>query len=69
MANLANSNFSVLLIPGADTEEQRWQLFSHDAVTNKLNSFNIRFDDSIVFDTSDTQALIDAFIEEYELDD
>jgi hypothetical protein len=68
VANLANSNFSVLLIPGADTEEQRWQLFSHDAVTNKLNSFNIRFDDSIVFDTSDTQTLIDAFLKEYELD-
>ena len=50
---------------GANTEEQRWQLFSHDAVTNKLNSFNIRFDDSIVFDTSDTQTLIDAFLEEY----
>ena len=68
VANLANSNFSVLLIPGANTGEQRWQIFSHDTTSNKLNSFNIRFDDSIVFDTSDTQTLIDAFLQEYDLD-
>ena len=66
--NLKEGNFSVLLLPGADVEEKRWQIFTGDAVTHKVNSFNVRFDGSIVFDTSDTETLIDAFIEEYELD-
>ena len=59
-------NFSVLLIPGADTKSVG---NSFRMMLLQLNSFNIRFGDSIVFDTSDTQTLIDAFIEEYELDD
>ncbi|MGK7956168.1 MAG: LamG-like jellyroll fold domain-containing protein [Crocosphaera sp.] len=67
--NLANGNFSVLLLPGADSEEQRWQIFTTDAVTGKVNSFNIRFDYSIVFDTSDSQTVINEFIEKYELND
>lgn len=67
--NLSNGNFSVLLLPGADSEEQRWQIFTADSQTNKINSFNIRFDHSIVFDTSDSQTVIDAFIEKYELND
>ncbi len=63
--NLQKGNFSVLLLPGADSEEKRWQIFSGDVVTHKINSFNIRFDDSIVFDTSDSGKLIDAFIKKY----
>lgn len=66
--NLANGNFSVLLLPGADSEEQRWQIFTTDAVTGKVNSFNIRFDPSIVFDTSDSQIVVNEFIERYRLD-
>ncbi len=66
--NLSNGNFSVLLLPGADSEEQRWQIFTTDSVTSKVNSFNIRFDYSIVFDTSDSQSLIDEFIEKYGID-
>lgn len=65
--NLSDGNFSVLLIPGADFEEQRWQIFTTDAGTKKINSFNIRFDYSIIFDTSDSQTLIDEFIEKYDL--
>ncbi|OZH52041.1 hypothetical protein AFK68_26935 [Hydrocoleum sp. CS-953] len=56
--NLANGNFSVLLLPGADSEEQRWQIFTTDATTGKVNSFNIRFDGSIVFETSDSQTVV-----------
>ncbi|MGD1701420.1 hypothetical protein [Dapis sp. BLCC M229] len=67
--NLANGNFSVLLLPGADSEEQRWQIFTTDAVTGKVNSFNIRFDYSIVFDTSDSQTVVNEFIEKYGLND
>ncbi|NEN88021.1 MAG: LamG domain-containing protein [Okeania sp. SIO3H1] len=67
--NLANGNFSVLLLPGADSEEQRWQIFTTDAVTGKVNSFNIRFDYSIVFDMSDSQTVVNEFIEKYELKD
>lgn len=65
--HLANGNFSVLLIPGADSEEQRWQIFTADSVTNKINSFNIRFDYSIVFDLSDSAAFVDEFIQKYHL--
>ncbi len=67
--NLANGNFSVLLLPGADSEEQRWHIFTTDAVTDKVNSFNIRFDDSIVFDTSDSQTVVNEFIKKYGIDD
>ena len=67
--NLSNGDFSVLLLPGADAEEQRWQIFTTDSVTKKLNSFNIRFDYSIVFDTSDSEAVVDEFIEKYDLDE
>ena len=67
--NLSNGNFSVLLLPGADSEEQRWQIFTTDAVTRKINSFNIRFDNSIVFDTSDSQTVVNEFIEKYGIDD
>lgn len=66
--NLSDGNFSVLLIPGADSEEQRWQIFTTDATFDKVNSFNIRFDYSIVFDTSDSQALVAEFMEKYALD-
>jgi hypothetical protein len=66
--NLSNGNFSVLLIPGADTEEQRWQIFTIDSTNKKVNSFNIKFDYSIVFDTSDCQIIIDEFLEKYALD-
>lgn len=72
---LSNGNFSVLLIPGADSEEQRWQIFTTDAKSNatdakpdKVNSFNIRFDHSIVFDTSDSHTVVDEFMEKYALD-
>lgn len=71
--NLSDGNFSVLLLPGADSEEQRWQIFTTttDAETNKdkVNSFNIRFDYSIVFDMSDSQTVVNEFIERYGLDD
>ncbi len=63
--NLKKGNFSALLIPGKDSEEQRWQIFTADSTTNKINSFNIRFDYSIVFDTSDSQIIVDEFIEKY----
>ncbi len=66
--NLSNGNFSVLLIPGADSEEQRWQIFTTNPISYKVNSFNIRFDYSIVFDLSDSQIIIDEFIQKYELD-
>ena len=66
--NLENGNFSVLLIPGADSEEQRWQIFTTDSVSKKVNSFNIRFDYDIVFDTSDSQVVIDKFIKKNNLD-
>ncbi len=66
--NLSHGNFSVLLIPGADSEEQRWQIFTSDAATNKVNSFNLRFDYSIVFDTSDSQVVVAEFMEKYALD-
>jgi hypothetical protein len=66
--NLAQGNFSVLLLPGADSEEQRWQVFTTDALTGKVNSFNIRFDYSIVFDMSDSQTVVKEFIEKYGLD-
>ncbi len=65
--NLTDGNFSVLLIPGADSEEKRWQIFSHDSQTKKINSFNIRYDDSIVFDTSDSQAFVDEMLTKYGL--
>ncbi len=67
--NLSKGNFSVLLLPGANSEEQRWQIFTTDAVSNKVNSFNIKFDYSIVFDTSDSQGLIDEFIKKYEFEE
>lgn len=67
-SNLSNGNFSVLLIPGAGTEEQRWIIFTVDSDTRKVNSFNIKFDYSIVFDTSDCQTMVDEFLEKYELD-
>lgn len=67
--NLSKGGFSVLLIPGADSEEQRWQIFTTDSETGKVNSFNIRFDYSIVFDTSDSQIVVDEFIQKYELND
>ncbi len=67
--NLQGGMFSVLLLPGADSEEQRWQIFSYDTISEKMNSFNIRFDHSIVFDTSDAEALVGEFIERYELDE
>jgi hypothetical protein len=66
--NLQNGNFTVLLIPGADTEEQRWQIFTSDSVSGKINSFNIRFDPSIVFDTSESENLISEFMAKYALD-
>ena len=66
--NLSNGNFSVLLIPGADSEEQRWQIFTTDSESHKVNSFNIRFDYSIVFDTSDSHTVVDEFKEKYALD-
>jgi hypothetical protein len=66
--HLSDGNFSVLLLPGADPEEQRWQIFTADAITGKVSSFNIRFDASIVFDTSDAQQFLEQFIEQYELD-
>ncbi len=65
--NLSNGSFSVLLIPGADSEEQRWQIFTTDSVSHKVNSFNIRFDYNIVFDTSDSQVVIDKFIQKHSL--
>ena len=65
----AGGNFSVLLLPGASAEEHRWQIFSYDTVTQKINSFNIKFDFSIVFDTSDSEDLVNAFIEQYSLDE
>lgn len=67
--NLINGNFSVLLIPGKDSEEQRWQIFTANPDTNKINSFNIKFDYSIVFDTSDAQEIIDEFKDKYEITD
>ncbi len=66
--NLSNGNFTVLLIPGADSEEQRWQIFTADSITNRINSFNIRFDYSIVFDTSDSQLVVDEFLDKNKLD-
>ena len=60
--------FTVLLIPGADSEEQRWQIFTTTVGSEKVNSFNIRFDSSIVFDTSDSEVEVDAFLEKYALD-
>lgn len=66
--HLANGNFCVLLIPGADPEEQRWQIFTQDSSTEKINSFNVRFDPSIVFDASDSEQFVQAFIERYGLD-
>ncbi|NKB53989.1 MAG: hypothetical protein GKR94_18370 [Gammaproteobacteria bacterium] len=66
--NLQNGNFCVLLLPGADAEEQRWQIFTGDSVTHKVNSFNIRFDGSVAFDASDAETLIDAFVAKYKLD-
>ncbi len=66
--NLAEGNFSILLLPGQN-EEQRWQIFSHDYVTNKLNSFNIRFDNSIIFDTSDSKEVVNSFISKHSLYD
>ena len=66
--NLEKGNFSALLLPGSSAEEKRWQIFSYDKISNKVNSFNIRFDYSLVFDTSDTKTLIDAFITRYSLD-
>ena len=67
--NLSSGNFSVLLLPGAESEEQRWQIFTTDSISNKINSFNIRFDYSIVFDTRDSETVVDEFIEKYALDD
>jgi hypothetical protein len=33
--HLSDGNFSVLLLPGADPEEQRWQIFTTDVVMAK----------------------------------
>jgi len=66
--DLADGNFSVLLLPGADPEDQRWQIFTTNAVTGKVSSFNIRFDAGIVFDTSDAELFLEKFIGQYELD-
>lgn len=62
---LIDGNFSVLLIPGTDSEEQRWQIFTQDAATNRIKSFNLRFDYSIVFDTSDSNTVVEAFLTKY----
>ncbi|MGB1092832.1 MAG: hypothetical protein ACPGYX_11965, partial [Oceanobacter sp.] len=51
------------------SEEQRWIIFSADSKTQKINIFNIRYDDSLIFDTSDSEASVNAFIEKYQLDD
>ncbi|MCA1745056.1 MAG: LamG domain-containing protein [Bacteroidales bacterium] len=66
--NLSDGNFSVLLIPGVDSEEQRWQIFTVDSTSNKVNSFNTRFDYSIVFDPTDSHTVVDEFMERYALD-
>jgi hypothetical protein len=66
--NLSNGNFAVLLIPGADTEEKRWQIFTIDDVNGTVNSFNIKFDYSIVFDTSDSQSVVTEFLQRHGLD-
>ncbi|MEO1352281.1 MAG: LamG-like jellyroll fold domain-containing protein [Cyanobacteria bacterium J06635_15] len=67
--NLSNGSFSVLLLPGADSEEQRWQIFTAEAANRKVNSFNIKFDYSTVFNTSDSQTVVNEFIERYGLND
>ncbi|MFM2376674.1 MAG: hypothetical protein RLZZ165_1771, partial [Bacteroidota bacterium] len=66
--NLSDGGFSVLLIPGIDSEEQRWQIFSTITATRKIQSFNIRFDHSIVFDMSDSAKYVNEFITRYGLD-
>ncbi len=65
--HLQGGNFSVLLLPGANAEEQRWQIFAADALTKKIRGFNIRFDESILFDTSESDAFIEEFLRRYDL--
>ncbi len=67
--NLSNGSFSVLLIPGTDAETQRWQIFTTNLSTKKVNSFSIRFDYSLVFDTSDSEQEVKEFIAKYDLGD
>ncbi|MEM6264850.1 MAG: LamG-like jellyroll fold domain-containing protein, partial [Bacteroidota bacterium] len=64
---LSNGNFSVLLIPGADPEQKRWQIFTGNTDSKRINSFNIRFDASLVFDTSDSEEFVDSFKQKFEL--
>ncbi len=66
--HLLNGNFSALLIPGVDSEEQRWQIFTVDSVHKKINSFNIKFDNSIVFDTTDSETNVNDFMNKFGLD-
>ena len=66
--HLTNGNFTVLLIPGADSEEHRWQIFAVDRLSGKVNSFNVRFDPGLVFDLSDSEQFVQRFLERYALD-
>ena len=65
--NLVNGGFSVLLIPVSGSEDQRWQIFHYDSQTKKINSTNIKYDSSIVFDPSDTQSFLTARKKQYTL--
>jgi len=49
------SRFSVLLLPTANTEVQRWQIFTINSVTKMIDSFNVERAKDGLFNTQGTQ--------------
>ncbi|HIK42662.1 LamG-like jellyroll fold domain-containing protein, partial [Thermoleptolyngbya sp. M55_K2018_002] len=53
--NLTNGWFTVLLLPTAIPDVQRWQIFSHNRLTQRFDSFNIERSPNGSFNTRGTQ--------------
>jgi hypothetical protein len=53
--NLRDGRFSVLLLPTQVAGIQRWQLFTHNSKTDRIESFNVERSDDGLFNTKGTQ--------------
>jgi hypothetical protein len=55
IANLKDGHFSVLLLPTAIAEVERWQIFAENKITHRMDSYNVERSEDGLFNTRGTQ--------------
>lgn len=55
VGNLTGGRFSVLLLPTAIAEIQRWQIFAENSITHNMDSYNVERSEDGLFNTRGSQ--------------